>query len=54
MTSISDYFGSKVFDDRVMKARLSPAVYNSLRKTVTQGEKLDPELADSVAAAMKE
>ena len=54
MTSISDYFGSKVFDDRVMKARLSPDVYNSLRKTVTQGEKLDPELADSVAAAMKE
>lgn len=54
MTSISDYFGSKVFDDRVMKARLSTVVYNSLIKTITQGKKLDSDLADSVAAAMKD
>jgi len=54
MTSISDYFGSKVFDDRVMKARLSPDVYNSLKQTIQQGKKLDSGLADSVASAMKD
>ena len=54
MTSISDYFGSKVFDNRVMKARLSPDVYNSLKQTIQQGKKLDSGLADSVASAMKD
>ena len=54
MTSISNYFGSKVFDNRVMKARLSPDVYNSLKQTIQQGKKLDSGLADSVASAMKD
>ena len=54
MKSIPDYFGSKVFDSRVMKARLSPDVYNSLKQTIQQGKKLDSGLADSVASAMKD
>ena len=54
MKSIPDYFGSKVFDNRVMKARLSPDVYNSLKETIQQGKKLDSGLADSVASAMKD
>ena len=54
MKSIPDYFGSKVFDNRVMKARLSPDVYNSLKQTIQQGKKLDSGLADSVASAMKD
>ena len=54
MTRVSDYFGSKVFDNRVMKARLSPDVYNSLKQTIQQGKKLDSGLADSVASAMKD
>ena len=54
MTRVSDYFGSKVFDDRVMKARLSADVYNSLKETIQQGKKLDSGLADSVASAMKD
>ena len=32
MKHVSDYFGSLVFDDRVMKARLSSEVYQSLKK----------------------
>ena len=54
MTRVSDYFGSKVFDNRVMKARLSSDVYNSLKQTIQQGKKLDSGLADSVASAMKD
>ena len=54
MKSVPDYFGSKVFDNRVMKARLSPDVYNSLKQTIKQGKKLDSGLADSVASAMKD
>ena len=54
MTTVPDYFGSLVFDDRVMKAMLSSDVYQSLRKTIDQGEKLDPKVADAVALAMKD
>ena len=32
MEKVTDYFGSMVFDDRVMRARLSSDVYHSLRK----------------------
>ncbi len=54
MKTVSDYFGSMVFDDRVMKARLSSKVYNSLRKTIDEGAKLDSEVANAVASAMKD
>ena len=54
METVSDYFGCLVFDDRVMKANLSASVYKSLRKTIDQGAKLDPSVADAVATAMKE
>ncbi|MBQ9510279.1 MAG: glutamine synthetase III [Clostridia bacterium] len=50
---ISDYFGSMVFDDRVMKATLSAEVYESLKKTIDEGEQLDVRLASAVADAMK-
>ena len=53
-TSISDYFGCLVFDDRVMKASLSSDVYQSLRKTIDHGAKLDAGVANAVAAAMKD
>ena len=54
MGTISDYFGCLVFDDRVMKANLSSDVYQSLRKTIDQGAKLDASVANAVAAAMKD
>ena len=51
---VSKYFGCMVFDDRVMKARLSAKVYQSLRKTIDEGVKLDSSVADVVAEEMKE
>ena len=52
--SVADYFGTLVFDDRQMRARLSSKVYASLHKTIDEGKKLDPAVAESVAQAMKE
>ena len=37
MNTVPEFFGSLVFDDRVMKARLPSGVYNSLRKTIAEG-----------------
>ena len=54
MKNVSEFFGCKVFDDRVMKANLSAKVYNSLRKTIDKGAKLDISVANVVAAAMKD
>ena len=54
MKKVSDFFGCNVFDDRVMKAKLSSKVYKSLRKTIDEGAKLDISVANAVAAAMKD
>lgn len=54
MSTVTDYFGSLVFDDRVMKATLSAKVYGSLKKTIEQGTELDISVANAVAAAMKD
>ncbi|MEE5993342.1 MAG: glutamine synthetase III [Oscillospiraceae bacterium] len=54
MEKVTEYFGSMVFDDRVMKARLSENVYKSLKRTIDRGTPLDASVADAVAAAMKE
>ncbi|MBR6917588.1 MAG: glutamine synthetase III [Clostridia bacterium] len=54
MATVSDYFGSMVFDDRVMKATLSADVYNSLKKTIDEGATLDLKVANAVASAMKD
>ena len=54
MSMVSDYFGSMVFDDKVMRSMLSADVYRSMRKTIDQGNPLDQEVADAVAQAMKE
>ena len=54
MKNVSEYFGCKVFDERVMKANLSAKVYQSLRKTIDEGAKLDIGVTNAVAAAMKD
>ena len=54
MEKITEIFGSKVFDDRIMKARLSSRVYQSLKKTIDEGTELDLSVANAVADAMKE
>ena len=53
MSTVSDYFGSMVFDDRMMRANLSADVYASLRKTIDEGKELDINVANAVADAMK-
>ena len=54
MKTVSDYFGCLVFDDRMMKANLPAKVYQSLRKTIDEGAKLDISVANAVASAMKD
>ena len=54
MKTVNEYFGSLVFDDRVMKATLSAKVYDSLKKTIDEGAALDIGLANAVADAMKD
>ena len=54
MAAVPEYFGSLVFDDRVMKANLSAEVYQSLRKTIDEGAKLNIGVANAVAVAMKD
>ena len=47
-------FGSSVFTKSEMQARLPKSVYKSVVATIEKGAKLDPAVADSVAAAMKD
>ncbi len=54
MATVKDYFGSLVFDDRIMKATLPAKVYASLKKTIDEGTELDIGVANAVAAAMKD
>ena len=54
MTDIMKTFGSKVFNDEVMKARLSKSTYQKLNRTIREGTYLDPEIAEEVANAMKD
>ena len=52
--SVPEMFGENVFDDRVMRAVLSEDVYQSLRKTIDEGAKLDTKVAEQVATAMRD
>ena len=52
--NVPQLFGSLVFNDRVMRARLSSDVYASLRKTIDENVRLDEKLAEAVAKEMKE
>ena len=52
--NVPELFGSLVFNDREMKARLSKDVYKSLRKTIDENVRLDEQVAEAVAKEMKE
>ena len=54
MLTVPDYFGSLVFDDRVMRAKLPSKVYKSLKKTIDEGVSLDDQVANAVAEAMRD
>lgn len=52
--SMSSFFGSNVFNDSVMKERLPKNTYKAIKKTIDEGEPLDPSIAEVVANAMKD
>ncbi|MBP3915744.1 MULTISPECIES: glutamine synthetase III [unclassified Clostridium] len=54
MKDIPNLFGSLVFNDSVMKARLPKETYKALRNTIQAGKHLDLEVANVVANAMKD
>ncbi len=51
---ITEIYESKVFSDSIMRARLPEKVYRSLKETSRMGKPLDHEIADVVAATMKD
>ncbi|MCE9591342.1 MAG: glutamine synthetase III [Planctomycetes bacterium] len=53
-TPAHSLFGSNVFNDAQMEARLPKTVYKALQKTIKRGEKLDASVADAVATAMRD
>lgn len=54
MENIPNLFGSLVFNDSVMKARLPKETYKALKNTIQAGKSLDLEVANVVANAMKD
>ena len=53
-TKVPELFGSMVFNDEVMKERLPKDIYKALHKTMDEGLHLQLDLANVVAAAMKD
>ena len=52
--AIPEIYGSLVFNDKVMKDRLPKDIYRAVRKTIQNGTHLELDVANAVAAAMKE
>ena len=54
MNTVTECFGSLVFDDKTMQAKLPRETYKSLQRTIKNGKHLDLALANVVANAMKD
>ncbi len=54
MANVSEIFGSMVFNESVMKQRLPKDVYKAMRKTISDGKRLDITLANVIANTMKD
>ena len=54
MNTMTSMFGTHVFNDTVMRERLTKETYQQLRKTIKENQRLNPTVADAVAAAMKD
>lgn len=54
MRDVPKLFGSMVFNDETMQARLPEDVYLALKKSMAQGTHLELDVANAVANAMKE
>lgn len=50
---VSEYYGANIFNDDVMRAMLSPEAYMKVTNAIKAGDKIDREIADEVASAMK-
>ncbi len=50
---VADYYGSYTFNDDVMKTLLTPEAYLKVSNAIKSGSRIDREIADEVAAAMK-
>ena len=53
-SNIPELFGSSVFNDKVMRAKLPKDIYKALKKTMENGTHLELDVANAVAVAMKE
>ncbi|MEA4871070.1 MAG: glutamine synthetase III [Christensenella sp.] len=54
MRTVTETFGSKVFNDAVMKARLPKDTYQAMQTAIREGKRLDLTVANVVANAMKD
>ena len=52
--NVEEQFGSNVFNDSVMRARLPKKIYEELKNVINEGGELNANLANAVAHAMKE
>ncbi|MDF2699101.1 MAG: glutamine synthetase [Haloplasmataceae bacterium] len=53
MQKISELFGSSLFNDKIMRVRLTKEVYIKLQRTINEGVPLEADAADEIANAMK-
>src|SRR6266513_3169260 len=53
-THVKDVYGVNVFNEDMQRERLPKPIFKALQKTIKQGAPLDPAIADSVAAAMRD
>ena len=54
MVNIPELFGSLVFNEKVMQERLPEDIYIKIKKTISDGKRLDADAADVIATAMKD
>ena len=54
MSTVSELFGSMVFNDTVMKERLPKETYRAMQQAIRDGRRLDADVANVVANAMKD
>lgn len=52
--SIEEIYGADVFGTRVMRERLPKQTYKTFMRTIEEGERLDPTVADVIASVMKD
>src|SRR5262245_22338159 len=53
-SGLKDIFGENVFSEAVQRERLSKPVFKALMATIKKGDPLRPDIADSVASAMRD